>query len=143
MIPDTVTIIPAFAFISCSSLKSVIIPSTVTVIGFSINIHYPNIVITILIILERYAFHQTGLTSVVIPEGVTSIGWWAFAQSYSLSSITIADSVTSLANGVFNQCPFTCINWNPAITRTAVGDTFSLPYDKALTAEDALSITCP
>jgi len=124
VIPDTVTAIPNFAFISCSSLKTVVIPSTVTSIG-------------------RYAFHQTGLTSIVIPEGVTSVGWWSFAQSYSLTSITLPDSLVTLSNGVFNGCPFTCINWNPSITRAnVVGDTFGFGYDTALKAEDKAAITC-
>lgn len=128
VIPSSVTAIPNFAFISCSSLKSVVIPNTVTVIG-------------------RYAFHQTGLTSVVIPQGVQKILWYGFAESYSLATITIPDSVTVIEAGAFKWCPFSCITWNPAITRTVPGDAFLnnnfALSDQPLSAADANRITCP
>ena len=44
------------------------------------------------------------LRSVIIPEGITSIGVGAFAVCESLSSITIPDSVTSIGVVAFNYC---------------------------------------
>ena len=44
------------------------------------------------------------LTSIIIPNGVTSIHAQAFAGCTSLTSITIPDSVTSIGNSVFNGC---------------------------------------
>lgn len=45
----------------------------------------------------RYAaFHGCHLTSVAIPESVTSIGNSAFAGCIGLTSITIPDTVTSI-----------------------------------------------
>ena len=43
------------------------------------------------------------LTSVVIPEGVTSIEDEAFANCGSLTSITIPESVTTIGEGVFRD----------------------------------------
>ncbi len=44
------------------------------------------------------------LTSVTVPDGVTSIAYYAFKECSSLSSITIPNSVTSLGESVFQNC---------------------------------------
>ena len=46
----------------------------------------------------------TSLTSVTIPNSVTSIGSYAFSQCSSLTSITIPNSVTSIGNHAFRDC---------------------------------------
>ena len=45
-----------------------------------------------------------GLTSVVIPEGITSIGGRAFIYCESLLSVTIPDNVTSIGDSAFTFC---------------------------------------
>ena len=51
------------------------------------------------------AFWQcTGLTSITIPEGVTTIGDYAFQSCRSLTSVTIPNSVTAIENAVFQYC---------------------------------------
>ncbi|MCQ2200086.1 MAG: leucine-rich repeat domain-containing protein [Paludibacteraceae bacterium] len=70
-----VTSFGAWAFSSCKSLTSVVIPNSVTEIG-------------------RTAFAWcTSLTSIEIPESVTSIGESAFTWCTSLKSIEIPESV--------------------------------------------------
>ena len=44
------------------------------------------------------------LTSIVIPNSVTSIGECAFAGCSSLTSVVIGDGVTSIGNSAFNGC---------------------------------------
>ena len=44
------------------------------------------------------------LVSITIPDGVTSIGDFAFNFCYSLTSITIPDSVTSMGSYAFDTC---------------------------------------
>ena len=44
------------------------------------------------------------LASVTIPNSVTSIGNFTFSRCISLTSITIPGSVTSIGNGVFSGC---------------------------------------
>ena len=46
----------------------------------------------------------TGLTSITIPNSVTSIGWGAFYGCTGLTSITIPNSVTSIYSSAFYGC---------------------------------------
>ena len=48
--------------------------------------------------------NSTSLTSVEIGNGVTGIGYSAFAYCSSLTSIEIPDSVTSIGYGAFSYC---------------------------------------
>ena len=51
------------------------------------------------------AFHGcSGLTSITIPNSVTSIGGGAFGGCSNLTSITIPNSVTSIGGGAFYNC---------------------------------------
>ena len=52
-----------------------------------------------------YAFFNcSGLTSVTIPNSVTSIGKSAFSNCSSLTSVTIPNSVTSIGDNAFRNC---------------------------------------
>ncbi len=81
-----VTNIGENAFISQSSLTSVIIPTSVTTIG---NAAFKNC---------------TGLSSIIIPDSVTSLGDYVFQNCSSLVSATIGANVPTLAAGVFVNC---------------------------------------
>ena len=55
--------------------------------------------------IGNYAFtYCVSLTSITIPDSVTSIGYYAFFYCSSLTSITISDSVTSIGNYAFFYC---------------------------------------
>ena len=55
--------------------------------------------------IGNWAFNGcSSLTSVVIPEGVTSIGDWAFNGCSSLTSVVIPEGVTSINDGAFYKC---------------------------------------
>ena len=49
-------------------------------------------------------YNCTGLTSVTIPDSVTSIGDYVFSGCSGLTEITIPDSVTSIGGGAFTEC---------------------------------------
>ena len=55
--------------------------------------------------IGEYAFSGcTGLTSITIPNSVTSIGENTFAYCESLTSVTIPNSVTSIGGDAFQSC---------------------------------------
>jgi len=67
-------------------------------------------------------FYWSSLTSVTIPNSVTSIGEGAFYNCSSLTSITIPNSVTSIGVGAFHNCSsltsVTCLATNPPATES-------------------------
>jgi len=53
---------------------------------------------------QPWAAFKSGLTTVVIGDGVTSIGGNAFWQFTALTSVSIASSVTTIGNAAFSGC---------------------------------------
>lgn len=80
-----VTHIGNSAFYECRSLTNIVLPDSLNYIGGS-------------------AFAYTNLKSIDIPDGVTTIGYYAFEHCYNLTSIVIPDSVTSIGYYAFYGC---------------------------------------
>ncbi len=54
-------------------------------------------------VLKKY-YEEKGVTKVVIPDNVTSIGKKAFSYCKNITKITISDSITSIGNEAFSHC---------------------------------------
>ena len=130
VIPNSVTSIGDWAFANCKGLTSITIPNSVTSIGawaFSGTAWYnsqPDGVLYLDNCLLGYkhtkpsgdyqiiegtrllassAFSNcSSLTSITIPNSVTSIEWNAFTDCSSLTSISIGDGVTSIGEMAFS-----------------------------------------
>jgi len=99
------TEIPADAFTNCKTLAGITIPNSVTSIGYGAfsgtgltSVNIPNSVTS----LNGFS-NTTSLTSVTIPNSVTIIGSNAFSGT-GLTSITIPNSVTNIQPGAFSDC---------------------------------------
>ena len=120
-IPNSVTSIGSSAFWGCTSLASITIGDGVTSISDSAFGYCDNLTsITVDEGNSNYASHDGILYNkaktsfvlipprisgnVIIPEGVTEIGYNAFYQRTDLTSIEIPASVTSIGYNAFTNC---------------------------------------
>ena len=121
-IPDSVTEIGLEAFSGCTSLTNITIPDSVTEIGSSAFSGCTSLTaIDVEIGNNNYTsvngvLFNKGKTELIcypagktdksynIPNSVTSIGYSAFIDCTSITSITIPDSVTSIDSSAFGGC---------------------------------------
>ena len=122
-IPDSVTSIGGSAFSGCTGLTSVAIGNGVTSIEDSVfygctaldSVRLEDISSWCGILFDNYeanplsqaeSLYLNGelVTELVLPNGVESIGSYAFSGYKKLTSITIPDSVTSIGASVFQNC---------------------------------------
>ena len=107
-IPESVTTIGKEAFEYCHSLSSVSLPEGLTELSSSIFSYCTNLKnITLPSALKKIgelAFNHSGLTTIKIPDGVTTIENGAFSGCSSLTSIEIPESVTVINFIAFSDC---------------------------------------
>ena len=159
-IPDSVTNIGSSAFQGCSSLNSMTIPfvgaskdgSSKTHFGhifgaysYSANSRYvPSSLKTVIVTggasVEGYAFYECNdLTSITIPDTVTSIGSYAFRDCSLMTSITIPDSVTNVDPTAFTGC--SALQYNAYNNALYLG-TVANPYMVLIKAKNTSITSC-
>ena len=156
-IPNSVTSIGAYAFWFCDSLASITIGSNVAHVGAEAFQYCDNLttVYTTMDIAHWCAIDFEDETSnplcnaqlyvngllidvLTIPNTVTSIGNWAFANCKSLMSVSIPSSVMYIGIDAFKNCPrLTSIN---VASNNA---TYCSQDDVLFNKEQSLLIQCP
>lgn len=102
--------LPEYAFVNCTSLEELILPENLEQIeqgAFANCISLKTVKMPkkhTLKFIEDSAFANTGLVSVVIPDGVEVIGECAFADCEYLESVVIPPSVKKIERGAFSRC---------------------------------------
>ena len=129
-IGSSVTTIGSLAFYGCSGLKSIEIPNSVTTIGGSAfygctdltsivvandNLKYDSRDNCNAIIETASNTLIRGCKNTIIPNSVTTIGYNAFGDCRSLTSVTIPNSVTTIGSSAFENCL-----WLKSITCKAI-----------------------
>lgn len=99
-IPDGVTAIGDNAFNGCSSLTAVHISD----LKSWFNIKFSSVYANPLIYAHHLYLNETELTEIEIPAGITKINNFALYGASTITSITIPNSVTSIGSRAFSGC---------------------------------------
>ncbi len=108
-IPNSVTAIGASAFAGCESLTGISIPNSVTAIGASAFADCHNLICEIIIPngvekIESYLFANCyRIPNIILSKDTTGIAYRAFSGCCNLTSITIPQKVTSIDKTAFES----------------------------------------
>ena len=120
-IPNSTTAVGASAFSGCDSLNEVTLGSGLKGIERGVfsncsNLKQIEIPDNITYISDE-AFMDAGLTSVEIPDSVTSIGFGAFYGCESLKKVVIGNNLAYIADNAFTSCALTEIMWGGKVEK--------------------------
>ena len=143
VIPDTVTSIGAYAFYYCSELKEVTLPLSASLYTYSSSSYsylprasfyqcnkiakmnftkgtatsIPDYNLTTIDYLPWNS--NTTAMEIILPEGITSIGAYAFSYISEMDTFTIPDSVTNISSNAFLYSDMKKIKMSKNITTIA------------------------
>ena len=107
-IPASIESLGEHAFNGCESLRSAVLPTTLTSIPASLfifcgNLEEVNIPVGVESIGDM-AFRRCGFSNIEIPSTVKTIGEQAFQGCVNMGTITIPSSITSISGRAFQNC---------------------------------------
>ena len=128
VIPETIQGVPVEVidgFCGNENIKSVVIPSSVKVIGsgaFTMCLSLEKVTLPEgLLYIDSLAFSQTGLTSITLPKSLEYLGSMAFVNCDNLAEINIPDDAAFLAKNATECAVFLSevYGWTDTDTRLA------------------------
>ena len=125
-IPKSVTSIDVSAFKGCTGLTKVIVSDRDSYCKIAFANEYSN---PLYYAKHLYTEDDTEISSISIPEGVTSIGGNTFRNDEGLKEVTIPESVTEIDTEAFKGCSSlaSVISKNPTPpTISTVAETYSI-----------------
>lgn len=151
-IEDNTIAIGDYAFYKCEKLQNVVMPNSVASIGNGSfkyckllrKLGLSNNVKTIG--KEAFYYCDALYGSMILPEGLTSIGEMAFQHCVSLTNVTIPSTLSTIGKAIFWNCPalkevtlspgLTCIGnhmftYCPSLTKISIPDSVTSIGDSA------------
>ncbi len=122
ILPETLTTIGNSAFAMCTNLQEINIPASVHTLGrwmFEGCAKLSSVMIPngVTEIPNSAFYGVTGLKTITIPATVTTLGKWGFEGCSNLSSVDIKGQVSVIPGSIFKNCgKLTNINLPPSIT---------------------------
>lgn len=123
IIPTTVTSIGEYAFCECTSLTSINIP-TITTISVGCfkgcksleSVDFNNVTT-----IEDLAFAECSSFNMVLPNTITSVGIRAFHHT-GITNLSISENLSSIGDGAFCWCPLESISIDSGNTNYIIED---------------------
>ena len=104
-LPNSVTYIGEQAFVNCTQLSDISIPDSVTYVGaYAFEGNTADLQITIRYNsgkVANYLLYNTDVYKVVMEDGITQIGNYAFALCHELTEITFPNTLKTIGNYAF------------------------------------------
>lgn len=109
VLPDTVTVIGDYAFLSCKKITELNLPDGVThmgegALGDCVKLTTITVPDGVTEISDGLFAGCSELRTVILPDEIVSVGKDAFAYCYAITEITFGDGLQSIGEGAFGEC---------------------------------------
>ncbi len=78
--------------------------------------------------IGEHAFERASLTAVILPEGITAIGWFAFYECPNLSGVTLPSTLSTIGHAVFDGCPSLTLRCPAGSYAEQYAQSYAIPY---------------